>query len=628
MCGICGFIDYKFKSEVSDINKMVQALNHRGPDDSGNMMFNSDKAVIGLGHARLSIIDLSAAGHQPMRYKKYVISYNGEIYNYAEIKKDLESLGHTFVSGTDTEVILHAFEEWGIECLDQFIGMFAFALLDLEAMDFLLVRDRTGVKPLYYHWDDQLFLFGSELKSFYQHPSFDKQIDINATHQYFNYGYVPAPYCIFKNCKKLLPGHYLKLKINTKELILHQYWDIKACYSKPCLDISYDEAVNQLDKLLISAFNYRMVSDVPVGIFLSGGYDSTAVASILQRYNSQQLKTFTIGFGEGVNEAPFAKKIAQYLGTDHKEYYCTTKEAQDIVPTLPYYFDEPYADNSAIPTILVSQFAKQDITVALSADGGDEIFAGYDHYKTLYNNLALINKIPRASNVILSHLSAFTATHLKEGDLSHKLASLSQVLKKENRQRVSQYLLDSYYAMDYKTKTKLLQNSTLFRHTVYEDDYSSFNNNLSIALATDYKMYLPDDVLVKVDRATMSVSLEGREPLLDHRIIEYVAQLPASFKFGHTQKQILKDLVHRYIPSHLMDRPKTGFDVPLKSWLMNDLSYLVEDSLNANAIADMGLFNVAFVKKLKHNFLNGRIKDFETIWKLIQFHSWYKLWIS
>ncbi|TAJ12108.1 asparagine synthase (glutamine-hydrolyzing) [Marinilabiliaceae bacterium JC017] len=626
MCGICGFIDFQQRSDTGILRKMVASLHHRGPNDNGCEMFFFDDLSVGLGHSRLSIIDLSDAGHQPMSYKNLVITYNGEIYNYKEVKKELVNLGHGFISGSDTEVILHAFEEWGISCISKFIGMFAFVILDKENLDITIVRDRAGVKPLYYYWDEKIFLFTSELKAFYEYPSFKKSINVNSVHQYFDYGYIPAPNCIFENCHKLESGHLLKFTLRKRKIEIKKYWDVKSFYSLPGIDISYDEAINELEKLFLSAFNYRMVSDVPVGIFLSGGYDSTAVTAILQNSNMQKLKTFTVGFDEGVNEAPYAKQIAQYFGTDHEEFYCTTKEAQEIIPSLPYYFDEPYADNSAIPTILVSQLAKKSVTVALSADGGDEIFAGYNHYDTLFNNLKLISKIPHHSRKLISRISKVASTLFNNGFLNYKLAVLASVLK-INDDKIPQYLLNSYYSLNQKIKSNLFIQDSFINNSIYEDDYSSLDEVLSIALATDYKMYLPDDVLVKVDRATMSVSLEGREPFLDHRIIEFVAQLPGEYKLGHTKKRILKDIVHKYIPSGLMARPKLGFDVPLKSWLQTDLMYLVEDCLGATAIAKMDVFNVPYVQRLKHDFLRGKLEDYEIVWKLIQFQKWYELWI-
>jgi asparagine synthase (glutamine-hydrolysing) len=370
-----------------------------------------------------------------------------------------------------------------------------------------------------------------------------------------------------------------------------------------------------------------MVSDVPVGIFLSGGYDSTAVTSILQSNRTKKLKTFTIGFHEGNNEAPYAQQIAKYLGTDHTEYYCETKEAQDIIACLPYYFDEPFADSSAIPTILVSKLAKRSVTVALSADAGDEIFAGYNNYKTFLDNLSFIGRIPLFSRKIISKLSkAAGANMVTDSFLKQKLLVLSDVLITDQK-KIPQHLLKSYYSLNHDVKDRLFRYKASQSPSVYEEDFSCFKDSLSAALATDYLMYLQNDILTKVDRATMSVSLEGRDPFLDHRLVEFVAQLPSEFKFGNTQKMILKDIVYEYVPKDLLDRPKSGFSVPIISWFQNDLAYLVEEYLGPKAIARTDMFNYSFVQQLKQGLYNGNIFSPTIIWKLIQFQMWYNKWL-
>ncbi len=627
MCGICGFIDYKAQSDVAILTNMVSTLHHRGPDDKGCDIYSTNCASIGLGHSRLSILDLSSAGHQPMNYRDLSIVLNGEIYNFKELRSELRNLGHVFNSESDTEVVLHAFSEWGTSCISKFIGMFVFVMLNIKTQEVTFVRDRAGVKPLFYYWHNGLFLFASELKAFHQHPGFIKKLSLNAVHQYMDFGYVPSPYCIFENCCKLNPGHFLTFSINKKEFEITKYWDIKDYYCLPSLSISYNEAKLEVEKLLHSAFEYRMVSDVPVGVFLSGGYDSTAVISILQSHKTNKLKTFTIGFDEGNNEAPFAKQIAQYIGTDHTEYYCKTKEAQEIIPTLPYYYDEPFADSSAIPTALVSKLARKSVTVALSADAGDEIFAGYDNYRTFLNNLALIDKVPAFLHKTISKIASLWTNLLPDNFLNHKFSVLSSILSIDKKQ-IPQALLRSYQIMNKTTKRNLFNFIETDQQTVFDDDFSHFKDSLSIALATDYSSYLQNDILTKVDRATMSVSLEGREPFLDHRLIEFAAQLPNSFKYGHTQKMILKDIVYKYVPKQLMDRPKTGFSIPVYSWLKDDLYYLLEENLNSTVIAKTGLFNPIHVQKLKRNFMNGQLYDPTIIWKLLQFQMWYNMWIK
>ena len=628
MCGICGFVDFNSTSNKELLDAMTSTLHHRGPDDRGTEIYNQNNLVVGFGQTRLSIIDLSPLGHQPMEYESYSIVFNGEIYNFKEVKKELTSLGHKFISESDTEVILHSYKEWGVSCVSKFIGMFAFVIFDKLTNEITIVRDRAGVKPLFYYWKDDLFLFSSELKTFHEHPKFVKKINKKAIHQFMDFGYIPSPYCIFENCKKLNSGNILKLSLDKKEIEITKYWDVTDYYKLPKLEISYDEAKVEVEKLLISACEYRMVSDVPVGVFLSGGFDSTAVTALLQTNRKEKLKTFTIGFEEGNNEAPFAQDIAKYLGTNHTEYYCTIKEAQDIIPNLPFYYDEPFADSSAIPTTLVSKLARKSVTVALSADAGDELFAGYNIHRTFLNNLSSIHKIPQVLYKpvgILLGISSSILPRRKYG-LKHKLKTLSKVLTSE-KNKFHQELYRSYFSLSNAVKKDLFKEKLNLPETIFDSDFTGFKQDLSIPLAIDYSMYLENDLLTKVDRATMSVSLEGREPFLDHRIIEYVAQLPMDFKYGQTQKRILRDIVYKYIPKELMDRPKTGFSIPIYNWLKTDLRYLIEENLDSSSIEETGMFNVSSVEKIKILFFNDQLDDLTIIWKLLQFQMWYKKWM-
>jgi len=628
MCGISGFIDFNKKSNADLLNQMVSTLNHRGPDDLGGKIYDFDTATIGLGQNRLSIIDLSSGGHQPMIYKHLCIAFNGEIYNYKEIKNELLQIGHVFISMSDTEVILHAFEEWGENCVEKFIGMFAFVILDENSQRITIIRDRAGVKPLFYYWNDGLFLFASELKAFHKHPQFIKEVDEQSVHQYIDFGYIPAPYCIFRNCNKLNPGHILTIDITTQSINIKKYWDVYDYYRLPKLKISYEDAMNEIEKLLISAFEYRMVADVPVGVFLSGGYDSTIVAAMLQhtRTNSK-IKTFTIGFADGNDEAPFAKEVAKHIGTDHTEYYCTAKEAQDIIPTLPYFYDEPFADSSAIPTMLVSKLAKEKVTVALSADAGDELFAGYDYYRAFQSYIEFFNKIPKLFRKPLGLLVRLIDKFTFGYGLKNKLDVLGDVLN-ANSTDLAQMLHHKYFEINKKAVRSLFINKSFIYRNEFDDKFVNLTDNLSIALATDYKMYLQNDILVKVDRATMSVALEGREPFLDHRIIEYVAQLPDEYKYGKVQKRILKDIVYKYVPKSLLDRPKAGFSLPIDSWLKNELSYLMDDYLSNSAITQSGFFKTTYVQKLRKDFVAGKMHDTSIIWRLLQFQMWYIRWMN
>jgi asparagine synthase (glutamine-hydrolysing) len=630
MCGISGFIDFKNNSNIDILKMMNDSLFHRGPDDNGELVLEYEYFNIGLAHRRLSVLDLTSLGHQPMNYNNFIIVYNGEIYNFKEIRDELILLGHVFSSETDTEVILHSFSEWGEECVKKFIGMFAFSVFDKEKKLIYLFRDRAGVKPLYYYYHDNLFLFSSELKSFNANPYFIKQIDIDAVSLYFDYGYIPSPNCIFKNSYKLNPGHYLVFNLEEYNYEIFKYWDVAEYYKKPKIDISYADAKKLTHDLLISAYEYRMISDVPVGVFLSGGYDSTSVAAILQKNRyCEKIKTFTIGFEDGNNEAPFAKKIANFLGTEHIEYYCTTKDAQNIIPNLAFFYDEPFSDSSSIPTILVSQLAKKYVTVSLSADGGDEIFAGYSIYKNFLKRSKQLNLIsPRYRNFtskVIEYTSKIYPT--SNQNFNHKANVLLHVLKNSN-QNISSNLYKTYFKLNSHIKNNILLQKDNNLVTAFDNDFSDYSDDLSIALVMDYKAYMTDDILTKVDRATMSVSLEGREPLLDHRLIEFVAQLPNDYKIGSTQKLILKDIVHDYIPKKLMDRPKTGFSIPLKKWLKEDLKYLVEDNLSEDKIKASGIFNTIEITKIKDNFLKYNSNDANLIWKIIQFQLWYFKWFN
>lgn len=630
MCGITGFVDFTRNSTAESLRSMVCTLNHRGPDDKGTEVVETDYAKVGMGQSRLSIIDLSEGGHQPMRLGQLVIVYNGEIYNFQEIKEKLTQLGHSFQSNSDTEVILHAFQEWGDKAVHRFIGMFAFVIFDEDKLEVKCFRDRTGVKPFYYWFRDDLFLFGSELKALAEHPKFTKEVEEKVLPSYLQHGYIPSPYSIFKDCFKLEPGHYLTLDLTTKGLSKHIYWSVLDYYAQPKLDIRYKEAKDQLHELLVSAFQYRMVADVPVGVFLSGGYDSTAVTAILQAHSDSQLQTFTIGFEEGNNEAPYAKKTANFLGTKHTEYICTTSEAQEIIPQLPYFYDEPFGDSSAIPTTLVSRLARKTVTVALSADGGDEVFCGYNSYFRLNQLNNQLNRVPNSLKPAVSRLYPLIKA-VKTGanpDLQHKAASAVESLNKDELKQLQ--LL--FQRMNEKPQYYV---ASFFKHPVkstpspFAHNGVHFSDPLEVAMAVGYQSYLQNDILTKVDRATMSISLEGREPLLDHRIIEFAARLPLSFKYGggNNGKKILKDIVHEYAPKEMMDRPKSGFSLPIYRWLRNDLSYLLDEYLSEEALEWSGVWNTEFVSKQVRDFRANKLHYSPLIWYLLMFQMWWKRWM-
>lgn len=629
MCGIAGFIDYGFQLESPDLKRMVMAMNHRGPDDLGVKFINQGKSNIGLGQSRLSIIDLSEGGHQPMSYLNLDIVFNGEIYNFNEIKQDLINSGHKFTSFSDTEVILHAIKEWGIDAVHRFIGMFAIALYDDNSKELTLIRDRAGVKPLYYYEKDNLFLFGSELKALMSYSNLTKVIDEKVLPNFLQYGYISAPNTIFKYCKKLLPGHYMVYDISTRQSKIKNYWNTNTFFKLPKLNKPYEEAKEELEFLLHSAFQYRMVADVPVGVFLSGGYDSTAITALLQSRLTTSLQTFTIGFKEGNNEAPFAKETAAFLGTKHSEYICTTNEAQEIIKTLPYYFDEPFGDSSAIPTILVSKLAQQSVKVVLSGDGGDEIFCGYQSYFKLNEYLSKIDKVPFQLKGLANKIGLALNKASFLGNLKQKyyLESFLRSLDPNQLTQAQQLFMfmkekPSNYIANFFTNDIISHPSNISMAL------DGFQNELEVAMAIDYNSYLPDDILTKVDRATMSVSIEGREPLLDHRISEFVAQLPLSYKTnGVDGKKILKDIVHSYVPKTMMERPKSGFSLPIYDWLRNDLSYLLDEYLSEDALKMSGLLNEQWILTQVNLFKEKKLHYQQIIWNLLMFQMWYKQWI-
>ncbi|RYY01121.1 MAG: asparagine synthase (glutamine-hydrolyzing) [Gammaproteobacteria bacterium] len=634
MCGIAGFADFKKISTEQDVQNMAACLQHRGPDGGGSFFAEANDVAVGLGHRRLSIIDLSESANQPMHYNGLHVIFNGEIYNYNEIRDRLISLGHEFKTHSDTEVILHAWQEWGEKCLDQWRGMFAIALYDEKKEELIFIRDRAGVKPFYYYHHDGIFLFSSELKSITAHKAFKKELNVAAVASFLQYGYVSHPYCIYQYTAKLQPGSLLRLNLRTEEKTTKQYWNVYDYYNKPKLKIDLPEALLETEKILSEAFQLRMVADVPVGVFLSGGYDSSCVTALLQKNSTERIKTFTIGMtDEAINEAPFAKKVAEHLGTDHTEYYCTAQEALQIIPELPHFYDEPFADSSAIPTILVSRLARKNVTVALSADAGDEIFAGYNRYDYLMRYGKRLHSIPKpirkmaaaAMHTIPSENIPYLRNKYNFHSRYNKIRNLlnnpspSEMLK--NLSEVfNQKEIQSLFAkpvQELSTEHVSLE----LKQTFYEP--------LLYMMAVDYKTYLVDDILQKVDRATMSVSLEGREPFLDQQIIEWAAQLPTAFKYHEGQKKfILKQIVHKHIPKEIMERPKMGFGIPIEAWLKNELRELVKENLNDANLKKHNLFDVDAVQNLLREFFSGRTEHHVKVWYLLMFQMWYNRWMN
>jgi asparagine synthase (glutamine-hydrolysing) len=497
--------------------------------------------------------------------------------------------------------------------------MFAFVIVDIQTQEIICVRDRAGIKPFFYYYEDGLFLFSSELKAFHKHPRFKKVLNQNSIAAFMQYGNIPTPHCVFENCYKLKPGHFIHFSLVDGLKTLGdslnrqtQYWNVYDAYNKPKLTVDFATAKKETTDLLTSACNYRMVADVPVGVFLSGGYDSSAVAAILQKDRTEKLKTFTISVPDiGLNEAEYAKQTSEILGTDHTEIECTQKEALNLIQDLPYYYDEPFADSSAIPTTLVSLMARKQVTVALSADAGDEVFAGYNRYDYLMrygNKLRAIPSFARKGIAgIMNVVQANQIPILKNKyNFPNRYEKLKSLLKDPSSEQVMLSLSEQFTD---KQLAEFLNFEPIKLATAYNSKelINSDSSPLSYMMVIDYQTYLVDDILQKVDRATMTASLEGREPFLDHRVIEYAAQLPDDFKYHNgIKKYILREIVHDFIPKEKMDRPKMGFAIPLASWMQNELKDMVHDYISEKNIREQGLFNWEAVNRKQISLLESQ----------------------
>lgn len=638
MCRIVGFWDFNFKGEYSfeeTIISMRDSMVHGGPDDAGLYV---EKALgLALGHRRLSIIDLSHLGHQPMEFENLAIVYNGEVYNFLQIKDELEKYGYSFSSRSDTEVVLKAFHMWGPDCVHRFRGMFAFAIWDKKDKRLTLFRDRMGVKPLYWYYKDGLFMFSSELKAFHKHPKFQKSIDFRSLSLFLQYGYITSPYSIFENTYKLEPGHFLTLE-KDGNIKTEKYWDVKRFFMKgqeekdKWLKKKEEDLAEELESILVDSFKLRLVSDVPVGVFLSGGIDSSTVCALLSK-EGFKLKTFTIGFYEKeYNEAEYAKRVAEYLGTDHTELYCTPKEAFEVIPKLPDLYDEPFGDSSAIPTYLVSKLARSKVKVSLSADGGDEQFCGYTRYWMVAHRIKKLNHFPfkgfitKAFDLLnpdlaLKLYNTFSFILPKYTNFRDKYVKLKNVLNAKDL--TSQYDLAVKYFL--KEDIEMLGVKG-FQDMLWKVKIDGFDDMTSL-MFFDMKTYLPDDILVKVDRATMGVALEGREPLLDHKIVEWTSMLPSDFKYQKGKsKHLLRKVLYRYVPPELVERPKQGFGVPVYEWFKGELKYLYMEYLSEERIKQGGVFNHLEVKRLLEDYLNNRGVNHNKLWLLFIFEQWRERW--
>lgn len=630
MCGIAGYLDFQQKTDTAVIETMTEALAHRGPEGSLCQLWEGRHAQIAFGHRRLAIIDLSEDGKQPRTDAEsgLTITYNGEIYNYRELKAELTDLGQRFVSQTDTEVILKAFAQWGTAAVHRFIGIFAFALYDVRQQKVWLYRDRGGSKPLYYSWREGLFLFGSEIKALHSHPRFWAQLNRAALPIFLQKGYVPAPATIFEETFKLEPGHFLEIDLPTASLNKFCYWNAYHYYQKPKLNLSATEALLETERLLRSACQYRLVADVPVGIFLSGGYDSSLVTALLQQEHTTKIRTFCIGFVEkNFDEAPYARAVAQHLGTAHHTFYCNSREAQALIPTLPYYYDEPLADSAAIPTLLLSKYTRRSVKVALSADAGDELFAGYAKYAQIARFRDYLRRwSPDARDTAArwlgktAQMGEYVPASLSRWGVRYR--KTVELLPRQSAVMAMEGLEQTFTAEEL---SYLLPQEPLVPRPL--PDYADLGW-LDAMLCADYQDYMPNDLLAKVDRATMSVGLEGREPLLDHRLLEFVATLPDAFKYRpHQQKYLLRQIVHKYLPPELMERPKMGFSVPIARWMQHDLRALCEAYLNENRMREAGIFHPEAVQMLRRGAEAGRAGFGKKVWHLLVFELWRSQWL-
>ena len=646
MCGINGFYSKSLNTFDNIIVKMNSAISHRGPDNNG--IWSDKNLGIVFGHQRLSIIDLSIAGNQPMRSNsgRFILTYNGEIYNHLEIRKELQKSNSNikWQGNSDTETLLEAIDFWGIEItLKKIDGMFAFGLWDQKKSSLTLVRDRIGEKPLYYGWQgeggNKVFLFGSELKALKVHPVFKKEIDRNVIALQLRHNCIPAPYSIYKNIYKLLPGHYLELKeSDLKKSFLPSsktYWSLSetAIYGNSNqLAINEIDIQKELEQHLKLSIKKQMVSDVPLGAFLSGGIDSSTIVALMQSQSSQPVKTFTIGFNENdYDESKYAKKIAKHLGTEHNELYVSSKMAMEVIPKLATIYDEPFSDSSQIPTYLVSQFAKDNVKVALSGDGGDELFCGYNRYlmSKKFSNISRL--MPLTSRKILASgiqlISAQNWTKIskllpglnKHVNFADKIQKGLNVLKAKT-------LYDYYYMLcsHWQNPTDVVINSkepdTLL--TEFKPELTGLNSQQQM-MVLDFITYLPNDILVKVDRAAMASSLETRVPFLDHKLIEYVWKIPHSLKFRNGQgKWVLRQILKKYVPENLTDRPKMGFGVPINDWLRGPLRDWAENLLNEKRLKEEGYFNPKLIRNKWVEHLSAKRNWQSDLWDILMFQAW------
>ena len=648
MCGFAGILAARSSAArdlTHDVARMIRPLTHRGPDDEG--VWVDEAAGIALGFRRLAIIDLSPSGHQPMTSAsgRFHLVFNGEIYNFCELRQQLEGLGHRFRGHSDTEVILAAFEQWGIrEAITRAVGMFAMAVWDTTVRELSLVRDRLGKKPLFVYHQSGLVTFGSELKALVSGPSFDRTINTQALQSYLRYLYVPAPQCIFQQVVKIPAGHILTIRDARHPLPPStSYWslsDVARAGLESQFDGTDEDAVDELDRLLGDAVCRRLQSDVPLGALLSGGIDSSAVVALMQEKSSRPTRTYTIGFDDDAfDEASHAARVAESLGTDHTALHLTGEDARSLVPRLPYIFDEPLADPSELPTLLVSQLARRDVTVALSGDGGDELFGGYNRYVYGTRVLPRVDRIPRPLR-----LAVAAGVRCVPSGAWDRLAALSTIVPGLPASRVGERIGKLTHVMAASSVGDMYcsllsawqRPAHLANHHPTIDDVNASVLDaaepvelLDRMMLADQMTYLPDDLLAKLDRASMAVSLEVRAPLLDHRVVEFSWRLPRRFKLRDgIGKWILRQVLYRRVPKAIVERPKMGFSVPIDRWLRGPLRGWADGFLNLTELRRAGLPNPTEIIRSWRDLQAGRAANGTRVWAVIMFQAWRARWTS
>jgi len=646
MCGIAGFVDFTGRDSLEDLAdvglSMAGALRHRGPDDEGVWVDPDARAV--LAHRRLSIIDLSAAGHQPMASAsgRWMLTYNGEIYNFRVLRKELEGHGHGFRGHSDTEIILAAVEQWGIRStLERCNGMFSLALWDRRERLLTLARDRLGEKPLYYGRAGSVFLFGSELKALRAHCAFDAPIDRKSIALFLRYSYVPAPRSIYEGIHKLGPGEMLVLDGASPDASprIETYWSLREAARRGAgtafADGAGHEAVDQLDTLLSDAVSLRMEADVPVGAFLSGGIDSSLIVALMHKQSSRPVRTFSIGFDEDAyDEARFAREIARHLGTDHTELYVPATAALEHLPRIAEIYDEPFADPSQLPTMLVSAMAREHVTVSLSGDGGDELFAGYRRYAWAQRAWGSVGWLPASGRRLLGRGLSRPAPErwaaigdrlrpisrgVLDARLGDRVGKLADLISLSDREAMYRDLMSQW-----KDPSSVVIGASE-PPTLFTDIQRApvASGNLERLLYLDTLTYLPDDILVKVDRASMAVSLEARVPLLDHRVVEFAWRVPEAMKVRDgVSKWPLRRVLDRYVPHELIDRPKRGFDIPLSEWLRGPLREWAESLLSERRLRDEGFIDPLPVREKWEQHLAGTRNWHYPLWSVLMFQAW------